>query len=434
MFVFLIEEAFDLKGSETVVTGKVLEGEICLGMPAKIIDALNPPRDVIVSRIDMFQKQLESAKKGENVGIGFREAAKRDISNWQVIITGEIRKHSSFKASIHIAGTTTVHEGFAGSFFIASKRIKGTIHGFPYDHHAKHGVGHPGQGYDVYIDLEQAVYIGENFPISIFGEQLVGVGRVLELLDDENEIRNGDRIITVSNEYDIALAIAETFGERVEPFTSGEIDAFYQRLHFRDAETQARFPRSKVAGEMNSYIEAMIEWSTPNHIQVKKPVDEELAAQAEQDREFDTLFAILQNPSEEGLKELQKLAFLHEKKHSDAILLYGLYCGVDVSRINEAAFLKKSNRAAYLLGWMNETNVLYKGLGQRSWYREAAERGYQPAIRKVIDLISSGKFHAPGNESDKWKEAFTGEDPIELERLEKLKQYVMAIAAKGQRR
>ena len=151
------------------------------------------------------------------------------------------------------------------------------------------------------------------------------------------------------------------------------------------------------------------------------------------DREFDELFSLLKEKYPEKTN-LRKLAFKHDAKHTNAMLVYGLYLikrnllGDEergLSFLAEAAN-RKNDRAAYILGWLHETSLLYSGdKGKcRKWYGEAAERGYQPAIQKKEELMKNGFYSSNPKNIRKRESKIIVEETKEIKRLRSIQAYL----------
>lgn len=74
-FHMIIDDVFTINGRGTVVTGKIDSGEIHIGD----IIYINQQRTAEVLGIEMFRKNLDYAKAGENCGILLKNISKEEI-------------------------------------------------------------------------------------------------------------------------------------------------------------------------------------------------------------------------------------------------------------------------------------------------------------------------------------------------------------------
>lgn len=82
-FELEVEDVFTISGRGTVVTGTISKGSISVGDDVLIFN--NGIRTQVVG-IEMFRKQCEMAKEGDNVGIFLRDISRNDIERGFLII------------------------------------------------------------------------------------------------------------------------------------------------------------------------------------------------------------------------------------------------------------------------------------------------------------------------------------------------------------
>ena len=83
-FLMAVEDVFSITGRGTVATGRVERGKVKVGETVELVGLKNT-RTTIVTGIEMFQKSLEEALAGDNVGILLRGIQKGDIERGMVI-------------------------------------------------------------------------------------------------------------------------------------------------------------------------------------------------------------------------------------------------------------------------------------------------------------------------------------------------------------
>ena len=70
-FLMYVEDVYAVTGKGTVASGRVAKGKLNTGDTIKIISANGTEKTATVAGIEMFKKSLESAEKGDNIGLLF---------------------------------------------------------------------------------------------------------------------------------------------------------------------------------------------------------------------------------------------------------------------------------------------------------------------------------------------------------------------------
>lgn len=83
-FLMAVEDVFSITGRGTVATGRVERGTIKVGETVELVGLKNT-RTTTVTGLEMFQKSLDEALAGDNVGILLRGIQKADIERGMVI-------------------------------------------------------------------------------------------------------------------------------------------------------------------------------------------------------------------------------------------------------------------------------------------------------------------------------------------------------------
>ncbi|MCM8747507.1 elongation factor Tu, partial [Thermomicrobium sp. CFH 73360] len=83
-FLMPIEDVFGIKGRGTVVTGRVERGRLRPGETVDIV-GLGPTRQTVVTSIEMFQKVLDEAVAGDNVGCLLRGIERDEVERGMVL-------------------------------------------------------------------------------------------------------------------------------------------------------------------------------------------------------------------------------------------------------------------------------------------------------------------------------------------------------------
>src|SRR5437870_1874358 len=102
-FLMSIEDVFSIKGRGTVGTGRVERGKAKVGDEVEIIGLMKAPRKTTVTGVEMFNKTLDEATAGDNVGVLLRGIEKEQLERGQVIAKpGSITPHTKFEGQIYV--------------------------------------------------------------------------------------------------------------------------------------------------------------------------------------------------------------------------------------------------------------------------------------------------------------------------------------------
>jgi elongation factor Tu len=119
-FLMPIEDIFSIKGRGTVVTGRVERGKITPGMEVEIVGIHDEPQKTVATSLEMFNKVLDYAIAGDNVGILLRGIEKDEVERGQVVAAPKsITPHTKFEGEIYVL---TKDEGGRHSPFFTGYR------------------------------------------------------------------------------------------------------------------------------------------------------------------------------------------------------------------------------------------------------------------------------------------------------------------------
>jgi len=132
-FIMPIEDVFTIQGRGTVVTGKVERGILKLNEEIEII-GIRPTKKTVVTGIEMFNKLLDQAQAGDNVGTLLRGIEKKEVERGQVLAKpGSITPHSKFKGQIYCLSKeeggrhSPFFTGYRPQFYFRTTDITGTV-------------------------------------------------------------------------------------------------------------------------------------------------------------------------------------------------------------------------------------------------------------------------------------------------------------------
>ncbi|KAG0569323.1 hypothetical protein KC19_6G083300 [Ceratodon purpureus] len=101
-FLMAMKDVFSITGRGTVATGRVERGIVKLGDVVELV-GLRETRTTTVTGLEMFQKLLDEALAGDNVGVLLRGIQKIDIQRGMVLAKpGTIKGHKKFEASVYV--------------------------------------------------------------------------------------------------------------------------------------------------------------------------------------------------------------------------------------------------------------------------------------------------------------------------------------------
>jgi elongation factor Tu len=132
-FLMPIEDVFTISGRGTVVTGKVDRGVLNLNEEIEIV-GIKPTKKTVVTGIEMFNKLLDQAQAGDNVGTLLRGIDKKEVERGQVLAKpGTITPHKTFKGQIYCLSKeeggrhSPFFTGYRPQFYFRTTDITGTV-------------------------------------------------------------------------------------------------------------------------------------------------------------------------------------------------------------------------------------------------------------------------------------------------------------------
>jgi len=185
-FLMPIEDVFSIKGRGTVGTGRVERGVVKVGDEVEIIGLKKENSKTIVTGVEMFQKTLDQAIPGDNVGLLLRGVEKENLERGQVLAKpGSITPHTKFEAEIYVLNKeeggrhTAFFTGYRPQFYFRTTDVTGSLT-LP----AGTEMVMPGDNVKINVDLGEtpiAMEQGVRFAIRE-GGRTVGAGVVTKIL------------------------------------------------------------------------------------------------------------------------------------------------------------------------------------------------------------------------------------------------------------
>jgi elongation factor Tu len=133
-FLMSVEDVFSIEGRGTVATGRVERGTAKVGDKVEIIGLRKDKLETTITGLEMFQKTLEKAIAGDNVGALLRGIERTGIERGQVIAKpGSITPHTKFEANIYVLSKeeggrhTPFFTGYKPQFYFRTTDVTGSI-------------------------------------------------------------------------------------------------------------------------------------------------------------------------------------------------------------------------------------------------------------------------------------------------------------------
>jgi elongation factor Tu len=133
-FLMSVEDVFSIEGRGTVATGRVERGTAKVGDPVEIIGLTKENTKTVLTGIEMFNKTLDRAIAGDNIGALLRGVDKKGIERGQVIAKpGSITPHTKFDANIYVLSKdeggrhTPFFSGYKPQFYFRTTDVTGSI-------------------------------------------------------------------------------------------------------------------------------------------------------------------------------------------------------------------------------------------------------------------------------------------------------------------
>jgi elongation factor Tu len=132
-FLMAVEDVFSIEGRGTVATGRVERGIVKANEEVELVGLKATSKTVAVS-MEMFNKTLDQAQAGDNVGILLRGTKKEDIERGQVLAKpGSVTPHTEFDAEVYILAKeeggrhTPFFTGYKPQFYFRTTDVTGDV-------------------------------------------------------------------------------------------------------------------------------------------------------------------------------------------------------------------------------------------------------------------------------------------------------------------
>ena len=184
-FLLAVEDVFTIQGRGTVATGRVETGQVSVGTEDEIV-GIRPTRKTVVTGVEMFNKSMDSAQAGDNIGALLRGLKREDVERGQVLAKpGSITPHTRFKAEVYVLSKeeggrhTPFFTNYRPQFYFRTTDVTGEIR-------LEEGVEMvmPGDNTVMEVELISPIAMDEGLNFAIReGGRTVGAGVVTEIVE-----------------------------------------------------------------------------------------------------------------------------------------------------------------------------------------------------------------------------------------------------------
>lgn len=183
-FLMPVEDVFSISGRGTVATGRVERGIVKVNDKLQLV-GLGETRETVATGLEMFNKTLDEARAGENVGILLRGLNKTDVERGMCLVApGSTTPHTEFKGPVYVL---TKEEGgrhkpfFTGyrpQLYFRTTDVTGTVE-LP----AGVEMVMPGDNVEITVKLIAPVAMEKGMRFAIReGGRTIGAGTVSEII------------------------------------------------------------------------------------------------------------------------------------------------------------------------------------------------------------------------------------------------------------
>lgn len=133
-FLMPIEDVFSIEGRGTVVTGRIDRGIVKVNEEVEIVGMKEETSKTVVTGIEMFNKQLDEGRAGDNAGVLLRGTKKEDVERGMVLAApGSITPHTEFEAEVYALTKEEggrhkpFFKGYKPQFYIRTTDVTGAV-------------------------------------------------------------------------------------------------------------------------------------------------------------------------------------------------------------------------------------------------------------------------------------------------------------------
>ncbi|XP_021762826.1 elongation factor TuA, chloroplastic-like [Chenopodium quinoa] len=189
-FLMAIEDVFSITGRGTVATGRVERGTVKVGETVDIVGMVDT-RNTTVTGVEMFQKILDEAMAGDNVGLLLRGIQKIDIQRGMVLAKpGTITPHTKFSAIVYVLKKeeggrhSPFFVNYRPQFYMRTTDVTGKVSKIMNDKDEESKMVMPGDRVKMEVELIHPVACEEGMRFAIReGGKTVGAGVIQTIIE-----------------------------------------------------------------------------------------------------------------------------------------------------------------------------------------------------------------------------------------------------------
>lgn len=129
-----IEDVFTIPGRGTVVTGRIERGIVKAGQTIQLVGIHKEIKETVCTGVQMFRKDLDEGRAGENVGLLLRGVKREEVERGQVVtMKSAVKAYTSFEAEIYVLSKdeggrhTPILPNYKPQFYIRTADITGSL-------------------------------------------------------------------------------------------------------------------------------------------------------------------------------------------------------------------------------------------------------------------------------------------------------------------
>ena len=185
-FLMAVDEEYNIKGRGVVIAGKIERGTLHTGDSVEVVGLGDEGKTFVVTSIEMFDKFLDQAQAGDDVGCLLRGANKGEIKRGHVLAKpGSVKQHTRFQAEVYVLREEEggrhkpFFSGYQPSLFMRTMIVTGAI-----TFSGDVAMAMPGDNVNMTIELvtPTALETGLRFAIRD-GGRTVGAGVITAVLE-----------------------------------------------------------------------------------------------------------------------------------------------------------------------------------------------------------------------------------------------------------
>jgi len=185
-FLMPVEDVFSITGRGTVATGRVESGMVKVQDEVEIVGLTTEKRKVVVTGVEMFNKSLDQAQAGDNIGVLLRGVQRAEIERGQVLAKpNTTTPHTKFTAQVYVLSAEEGgrHKPFFNNyrpqFYFRTTDVTGVIT-LP----AGTEMCMPGDNIEMTIELITPIAMAPGLRFAIReGGRTVGAGSVVKVIE-----------------------------------------------------------------------------------------------------------------------------------------------------------------------------------------------------------------------------------------------------------